>query len=282
MQICSIGGDVRPNDSECCNGQIHACYSQAAHAKLDDGRLLTLTQDEAQLGMRVLCFSAQNWAQMHTRLRPGQPIKLSHQAFLLHDISYDLSRSTCWQSPDVRHGFPETLSQNLITHANDWLARAFRTSQNGHLWQAAWLRFAACLKALRDETKPLAQAVQATMGLGPGLTPSGDDLLCGLLLGTGASGNCLAFHRLHAAIQLHLEDVPLPSRDAFEQASRGWVTARLQAVLSSLCAGGSTTALDLALSEQASTGHHSGLDTLLGLFSGLNFPFVPTFNERFS
>ena len=63
------------------------------------------------------------------------------------------------------------------------------------------------------------QAPVDLVGLGPGLTPSGDDLLCGALLALHAIGKVDASRDLHAAIAGVARSATSPLSNAFLQAA---------------------------------------------------------------
>ncbi len=136
------------------------------------------------------------------------------------------------------------------------------------LCQAAW----AGTKALvcswpNDNRNSVRAALLRLVGLGPGATPSGDDLLTGLFVAThrlrgglpdGLGETCLAIARerstdLSVARILH--------------AARGAIEETQERVLVELV-GGAGANLQGAVAKAARYGHTSGIDTLVGLFLG--------------
>ncbi|MGL5632799.1 MAG: DUF2877 domain-containing protein, partial [Azovibrio sp.] len=102
-----------------------------------------------------------------------------------------------------------------------------------------------------------------------GLTPSGDDMLSGLLIGLHASGDLVRATRLAEQIRSHFHETSQASRDGLEQACRGWMTARLADVITALAGKPDAPLLEAALAAQSIVGHYSGRDSLIGLFAGL-------------
>ena len=135
--------------------------------------------------------------------------------------------------------------------------------------QTAWTGLQALLPPWRiGDTPTVQQAATGLIGLGPGLTPSGDDLLAGLLIGTARAGGtdvarlgraCLA------AATGRTTDVALAR---LGHAARNTVEEVQETVLTSLL-GTDDAALDAAVARAARWGHTSGVDTLVGLFLGL-------------
>jgi hypothetical protein len=122
-----------------------------------------------------------------------------------------------------------------------------------------------------DLASVLGEAVEL-IGLGPGLTPSGDDYLVGLLAGLEAAGHpavpALASAVAHAA----------PGRttaigaSCLAHAARGHYAERLQDVLIAMATGADDDVLARAIDRAMAYGATSGADTLVGLFAGIGMP----------
>ena len=126
------------------------------------------------------------------------------------------------------------------------------------------------LRALR--AGDLAAALGPTIeliGLGAGLTPSGDDYLVGLLAGLEATGS-RARREIASAI-----GAAAPGRTTaigaamLAHATRGGFAERLHDVLVALAIGG-TDGLGTAIPRAMAYGATSGADTLVGLFGALD------------
>lgn len=107
-------------------------------------------------------------------------------------------------------------------------------------------------------------SVGSLVGLGPGLTPSGDDFLAGVMIAAHA------LRRQKVAARLHRVITPLVSRSTnpisgahLAAAAEGAGSARLHAVLDHVLAG-DLTRLPAALAEIDAIGHSSGWDALAG------------------
>ena len=109
-------------------------------------------------------------------------------------------------------------------------------------------------------------AVEALAGLGPGLTPAGDDVLAGVLLVARARGGPAAEPALvHAAAEARTNDV---ARAFLAWAARGQSIAPVHDLLTAAVTSdraGATSALRRLLA----VGHSSGADLAFGLRLGL-------------
>ncbi len=134
---------------------------------------------------------------------------------------------------------------------------------------AARLRGAArsLAAAARGPPLPLRQAVAALVGLGPGLTPAGDDFLCGFLAAARAADPAL-LSALHEAAEASLGRTGTLSAFLLRCAIEGfWPTALVD--LAEGLAGEREPDALAALGALCRLGHSSGRDLATGLLFGL-------------
>lgn len=108
------------------------------------------------------------------------------------------------------------------------------------------------------------RAVAGLLGRGPGLTPSGDDVLAGYLLGTRAFGRPVPVAILASVWAMARERTTVLSAQLLEHAARGECIAELAAVTSHLVG---RSAPRHAVSRLLAVGHTSGAALALGLVS---------------
>ncbi|MGW6144202.1 DUF2877 domain-containing protein [Streptomyces sp. NPDC055140] len=113
-----------------------------------------------------------------------------------------------------------------------------------------------------DDAGEVRRAARALVGLGPGLTPSGDDILCGALLASRAWGGPLA--PLSEAVADATLRTPLLSAALLRHAVRGECVPQAHAFLRALNGDG---VLEPALRELLAVGHHSGGDLARGVLA---------------
>lgn len=106
--------------------------------------------------------------------------------------------------------------------------------------------------------------ISALVGLGGGLTPSGDDFLVGCLATLWAYHRGDAFFHLASAIQPRLHGTPDLSRAFLERALAGEFSIPVLQLFAALDRGGDTGILH-AVSLLCSVGHTSGCDLLGGI-----------------
>jgi hypothetical protein len=118
----------------------------------------------------------------------------------------------------------------------------------------------------RGKWEPFAETLTGLAGLGQGLTPSGDDFLCGMFAGFNSAGGLKGSHPAKAAL-IAASDAMCrrthPLSAAFITcAAEGYVSQTVRALL-----GGPEQGFDVnAMAEKIQAiGHSSGIDTLCGI-----------------
>ncbi|GAA4283250.1 hypothetical protein GCM10022261_07810 [Brevibacterium daeguense] len=125
-------------------------------------------------------------------------------------------------------------------------------------------------------TDGLAASTRALVGRGPGLTPSGDDVLAGVLLGLRAAGRIRASATLAEAVAAHLRATTSLSASLLRAAGDGWCLPEVRALLDGLRSGGAVPGSTTSGSPVAHSlklldriGHSSGHDLATGLLAVL-------------
>jgi hypothetical protein len=118
----------------------------------------------------------------------------------------------------------------------------------------------------------LDKSVKNLVGLGPGLTPSGDDFLCGFLASFGWVLRSYRAERrrleaVEGSVLDHAGRTSLLSRQLLEHAARGEVGERAEDFLSALLGDEGEDLRDLTF-RVSKTGETSGADMMLGLILG--------------
>jgi hypothetical protein len=115
------------------------------------------------------------------------------------------------------------------------------------------------------------EAVQGLIGLGPGLTPSGDDFLAGALALLDAIGEREAHDAMARAILDALGGRTTPlSGCLLRAAAAGHVGEKLHQIVSLLMTGD----IDAAIAGAGKIGHSSGWDMIAGVLTALRIAAV--------
>jgi len=111
---------------------------------------------------------------------------------------------------------------------------------------------------------PDKEAVSTLLGLGPGLTPSGDDFLGGMLIALYVCGEKSVQKQLYTQVETLLDNTGPVSKAHLKAAALGEGSHSLHQVLNMLL-NGNHTKLEPAIDSINQIGHTSGWDALAGV-----------------
>ncbi|MBI5298481.1 MAG: DUF2877 domain-containing protein [Chloroflexi bacterium] len=142
------------------------------------------------------------------------------------------------------------------------------------LFDHVHLSMRAILAAAEGCRPPAEDAVGALIGLGTGLTPSGDDLLAGYMAGVccAARGKAERLEYLSTftnVVMRHAHGTNDISRTYLHHAARGRVSSRLFHLASAICGGAELQHVRACVESAMQVGHTSGMETVTGLLFGL-------------
>lgn len=217
-------------------------------------------------------------------LRPGQPAVISASGIAIGAVTFTYDFCEPWRSPRWRQTpSPGRLAQardalslraaakapvegfgRAVADSNERLTAVARIARQRLARLQSWL--ADTIEARNTPAASLPDAVRDLVGLGPGLTPSGDDALIGALVLLDA----LAERHAHASLAQALRQIPAgltsPLSHCFlHTAAAGHVGEHLHAAVSSLVGGDA----DAAVATIRIIGHSSGWDMMAGAVTAL-------------
>ena len=284
LKAISIGDAVPHADFDAA---VHSVFRSAVNlSPAKESNLLTLvTSSEADLPQGIRVDTPEDFSFESGALRAGEPAACRDELLRFGPLTIDLrgarrwkcdlpslqadltdpSVATAWQSVwDALNARQVQLNAEII--AED----LFRSDET--------IRAGAAMRGLLDATRrtdPAAPAsVRPLIGLGSGLTPSGDDLLVGYLAGlwcavrnsrertqfvTGLGETVIRLSQRTNAI----------SRTYLTHAARGQVSSRLADLAEAICRGENSDRLLAAAESAMQVGHTSGMDAVTGLLIGL-------------
>ena len=238
-------------------GTVMAVYRRAAYLRLPGG-IVALVDPEVPLGPLWIRAGGVRSLELQQPVVVGDGwLEVAGQRLPVHDAEI------WWGAlPD-----PARL-RAAVPLALDVLAGAPPSSLLDDPWRAALGR---AEEAVRRGDLPAAAAILG--GLGPGLTPAGDDALAGILLAqralAGAGSETRLLAAAHAAVTTDLSSALL------EWAARGQAVEPVHDLLAAVAASDRPAAV-AATGRIASLGASSGADLLGGLHLGLGLPRATT------
>ncbi len=276
-------------------GSVHSVFPRAANLLLG-GRLLTLHARETPCAPNGLVLALRANQKPLAGLQPGMICLVERGIITIPaaNLRLDLQQSQPWNPrPQLAPGScpSKRLQANLAlleaclsAHASaDGLAALAclppeasleKASANSRLLHTAWLATQHLLDGITQQRMSLArQGISALLGLGPGLTPSGDDVLTGLIAATLVLGQAIGqpvtfYHRFSAeALAIAYSRTNKLSITWIEYAGRGEVAEHLGRLFEALTQA-DTALIEHAAHEVLSSGATSGGDILAGIILG--------------
>lgn len=271
--------------SRCISGTVHSVYKKTINIQLGQ-HLLALQQAASPLSPISLLTDMEEGAMDKLSIHPGQPVQIRGRKIEISRPGYMASGFTAsfLYEPEGIYdsklaspppGFSRTeleariLSVLGASNAGGFcplLVSSQKAEEYDLVLQSASKRTAACAHLLdQDMYKEAASILAEVLGLGIGLTPSGDDFLCGVLAGLIFCNQAAHPFALELARQIRarLYDTNDISR-AFLNCALDSHFSKAVSTLSLL-----PSAEDI-LESFSAIGHSSGMDTLCGIAYALN------------
>jgi hypothetical protein len=289
LHALSVGIEA-PNT--CFTGVVHSVFPHACNIRIDrDGLLTLVTQDKPNLpqGIRLATPSGFSFRQ-HVQM--GQPVAC--RAGILRvggsELTVDLRTARRWHLDLGRLG----LDLHRPDHAQAWTVawlewEALRPPggisvlTDVHASASAFvtrlhLKASTTVPAILDATRAsdvgvAAASLRSLIGLGPGLTPSGDDFVVGYLAGLrSAAGHELLRWKFLTAIGDSLSDAASRagtiSRAYLLAGARGHFSEPISMLARQLSEATDMDSLRAATRGALQIGHTSGADGVLGFLLG--------------
>jgi hypothetical protein len=292
LKAISLGIAVPLRDFDSC---VHSVFPEAANLQVGKRRrLLTLvTADCADLPQGIRLETPPGFS-FDKELHPGQ--SLICRGAILRDVhglfSLEMRKARRWKCklPDL--GGKEIPSAVAEAWTSAWglldarqrstgveirAAELFRADFTGQ--SAVARKMGTLVRELVNAARRFDPLVDATVagliGLGSGLTPSGDDFLVGFLAGmqctVGNNANRALFlaHLGKTVIRISRQTNDISHTYLFH-ATSGQVSSRLATLAEAIARGESSDHLLPVAEDAMCVGHSSGMDTVTGLLVGLS------------
>ncbi|HEX8993268.1 MAG TPA: DUF2877 domain-containing protein [Anaerolineales bacterium] len=289
LRVISIGDAVPRADFD---ATVHSVFREAANLRLvPDGSLVTVvaaTEADLPQGIRVdtpIGFSFET-------LQVGLSVACREDSLQLGSLRIALRGARRWKcdlpalqadlaSPTVSAAWIlvwQALGRRQEESNADIIATGLLQSEQvprSGVAERAGQAMGELIDATRQEDLPRAvTSARALIGLGHGLTPSGDDLLVGFLAGLWCGiGNDHEVQEfvtsLGQAIVASSTETNEISRAYLAHAALGQVSSRLADLAEAICKGIDSSGLLERATVAMQVGHTSGMDAVTGLLLGL-------------
>lgn len=262
------------------NGVIHSVFDQACNIRVDDGRLLALLVPclgNVPHGARIAVPAGFGFAR---HLTVGEPVGCRADVLRMSGLSIDLGTAQLWQAELAGAAVDLSAPQVARAWRTAWRMLEQRRPRAGDAQvellnrtvDRRGLRLARATRHVR--VHEAARAIEALVGCGAGLTPSGDDLIVGFLAGlwstAGDDPAQRTFRRaLCAAVAAAAGATGDISRTYLTHATRGRFAEPLATLAARIGDGAPVGEIERLTASALCVGHSSGRDGVLGLLLGL-------------
>lgn len=258
---------------------VHSVFDRVANLRLPhDGQLCTVATVGIDNAPATLVVDTPTVRTL--RLQVGDTVT-SHRARLLFPGGrvVDVRGTAAWRP----HLPPLPVPAPSRTWLNDFIGRegigggAKHPAPQSDSWESAVAaqvagQLAALLGGIRSGAHAVVTDSAARLvGLGPGLTPTGDDVLLGVMLVAAMPQSTLAPARrpLARAVDDCATQTTEVSRAALAQAARGRTRQRIIGLLDAMACGETASELDRHGRLVTAIGHTSGTDILVGISAAM-------------
>lgn len=274
---------------------VHSVFGDACNLAGPDGDLLGIVTAAGGNAPATLVLAQDGLRKaFSTLVSPGEPARRSRDVLLIGQrLRLELSGAGLWTPAPIVRTVPVPEIQRRLTVVAeigeasapagglapllpDALALADGFDGSPHTGNAhdlvvdrARLLLGSLASAIRERRwSDTGAPARALSGLGPGLTPAGDDLLAGLALGLKAGVGTLPPEFAAALTDAGVGRTTDLAVARVRHAAAGHPDERVHQLLAALVMERSSDALPAAVRALLEYGHSSGADTLVGLLTG--------------
>lgn len=279
---------VRPHLDRAGRSTVHSVFRSAVNLQTEIGLLTVCGPEAGRLPNGISLGERLDFRTLGVRPGPRVVIDARRVTIPMIGLEIDLTAASTWDPRVTRIGGPgarerwrgrsawvRDLTADLLRAAGDpqagfgSLLVPGSLLANGPSARLAWPRLDRLSEALRHGDRQAARAAAASLvGLGPGLTPSGDDALVGA---AAASAALTVGGRdfLRAVAQEAPDRTTIVASTFLRHAAAGEFAGRLHDLLGVLL-GTDADAVPAAIELALAWGATSGADTLVGVLLGLD------------
>ncbi len=288
LKAISIGDAVPHTDF---NATVHSVFRSAMNLRLTrGGKLLTLVaSSEADLPQGIRVDTPDDFS--FEIFRAGEQVTCRDDILRLGLLTIELHNARYWKcdlpalqadltNPAVSTSWQrawQTLNERQVQSDAEIIAEnLFRSDER--IRTGVPRKAGEAMRNLFESTRRYdltsISSVRSLIGLGTGLTPSGDDLLVGYLAGLwctvqGKNERLQFISNLGEMIIRLSPQTNDISRTYLYHTSRGQVSSRLADLAEAICRGENSDRLLTTIESAMQVGHTSGMDAVTGLLIGL-------------
>ena len=249
-------------------GAVLSVHGSAVNLVVD-GALVTIASARSG-GLPNGLLVAEPFAPRASGVRAGMAVTIANGELVIQDVPLwiTLRGARCWR-PELRP-MPVPRDLHIRTAIAVRAARAHAAGKRGIVSAAEASGMLAEAFPCGSQTE-IAEAGRRLVGLGAGLTPSGDDVLVGVTAALTALGDERARPLARSWARDAIGRTTVVAEAFHRHAAAGAYSERLHDVLRAILTG-PVAAIPAAVRTAAAWGATSGTDTLAGILMALDLP----------
>lgn len=295
FQALSVGAEV---PTYCFSGTVHSVFRQACNVRIEPHKLLTLLPAEKGNVPHGIRLSTSSQSVFLDLFRVGQPVACRGGILRIDgpDFYVDLRTARPWHidlkelhidllQPTQAQSWAIAWSELTTYHGKSGLSgitelpghsagQSIASATSEVLMQQTAHTVPALLRATSNvELQDAVIAIRLLIGLGPGLTPSGDDFLVGYLAGLWCTvRNNPSRLRFLTAFGSELSEAARHTNEVsgayLRSAAKGHISESIATLAQQLKQMNDLSSIRAATQAALQVGHTSGSDGVLGLLLG--------------
>jgi hypothetical protein len=272
--VTEVGLLARQDLRDGSSGWIVAVFERSLYALVNDNRICVGAREIGSGPLQLICTH-----RLPSGLAPGDTVAVVGPTLWIKGIPFTrLEAASTWIPEAVPHWTVDSLRDGLRGVDAIWRDRPTEVGLAAAGYDQQTLDASQFLEAAKPGVTSLIHIVEAgfgrsissdssglasLVGLGPGLTPSGDDLICGALIALTALNRADLRDALWEKCRGLLGRTNEISRSHMQAAALGYGASALHAALHATMSG-RVEQLYPAIAALATIGHTSGRDAFAG------------------
>lgn len=256
-------------------GHVHSVFTHTVNfVDKSTNRLCCLVHASQDNGPGSVTVNIQDFANL--AFLPGQPVHAAQGTLWVANQEFTCTTARPWQAKKLQFPACTNTLAAMLRHVQDTVQPCQHQGSHSpapfdaEVERRVRAGTTSLVQALHQGNLPLAeQAIAGLVGLGAGLTPTGDDVLLGLLAVSGMHGAPIPHHAAFARMVLACaqRNTNAISQAGLAEAAAGCLRETIADAVKALCTG-PEQAVDAAFTRLRSIGSSSGGDIAYGIVQG--------------
>jgi len=284
-----------------CDGEVHSVFERTFNILLGEELVGVARRDVARSPINLITDIQPNESMSSLGIGKGMQVKVDDRLLIDEVLEISLKDATIWRPRNRVDGHPnfEHVKKNLkilekfvanngrreglgqlLSHIDEIaIGKISSTSNFNEIAKIVLPSLMNLFKAIKSESVDEIKKISGNLiGLGPGLSPSADDALMGLMISLWWSTNSLSgdigrVKKINEAIISHASKTTLLSQQLLRHAAIGETNEVVEILLDGIFMG-EPEDIGVGAQRVLNIGETSGIDMMAGILLGLRAGFT--------